>query len=99
MRKILTVVFACSLCATLVLAQSRGGNWPTFGGDALRSGWDGANTGINKDTAKDMQLLWKLKRESKTGGTRQVMPPVILGRLISYRGFKELGFVATNADL
>jgi outer membrane protein assembly factor BamB len=83
----------------MVLGQSRGGNWPTFGGDAQRSGWAATDTAINKDTVKDMQLLWKLKFETQARGTRPVMPPLVLGRLISYRGFKELAFVATNADI
>jgi outer membrane protein assembly factor BamB len=83
----------------IVLGQSRGGNWPTFGGDAQRSGWEGADAAITPDTAKDLQLLWKTKLETQPRGMRPVMPPVILGRLISYRGFKELAFVATNADI
>jgi outer membrane protein assembly factor BamB len=83
----------------MVLGQSRGGNWPTFGGDAQRSGWEAADAAINKDTVKDMQLLWKLKFETTSRGMRPVHPPVVLGRLISYRGFKELAFVGTNADI
>src|SRR5262249_7057320 len=31
-------------------------------------------------------------------GARSLLPPVIQGRLISYRGFKELAFVGTSAD-
>ena len=27
------------------------------------------------------------------------MPPIIMGRLISYRGFRELAFVGSNADI
>ncbi len=83
----------------LALGQSRGGNWPTFGGDAQRSGWAGAEPTIKPETIKDMQLLWKLKLEAAPKGSRPVTPPVILGRLISYRGFKELAFVGTNADI
>src|SRR5688572_2364960 len=98
-NKCLIVLLAVPLCCWVALAQSRGGNWPTFGGDAQRSGWEGTDPIINKDSIKVMQLLWKLKFEIQAKGTRQVMPPVMLGRLISYRGFKELGFVATNADI
>ena len=90
---------ALLLCVWIAFGQSRGGNWPTYGGDAQRSGWEGANTSINKESVKDLQLLWKIKLETVARGMRTVMPPVILGRLISYRGFKELAFVATNADI
>jgi outer membrane protein assembly factor BamB len=88
-----------ALAGLVVLGQSRGGNWPTYGGDAQRSGWEGADARITKETVKDLQLLWKIKLETQSRGMRPVMPPIIQGRLISYRGFKELAFVATNADI
>src|SRR6185436_1121393 len=97
--KCLLLLVALPLCCWIVLGQSRGGNWPTSGGDAFRSGWSSTDASINRDSVKDLQLLWKVKLEAQSRGARQVMPPVILGRLISYRGFRELGFVATNADL
>jgi hypothetical protein len=97
--KCLLLLAVLPLCCWIALGQSRGGNWPTFGGDALRSGWSSADASINRDSVKDLQLLWKVKLEAQSRGARQVMPPVILGRLISYRGFRELGFVATNADI
>ena len=53
----------------------------------------------HEDSVKDLQLLWKVKLETQSRGMRPVMPPVIQGRLISYRGFKELAFVATNSDI
>ena len=98
-NKCLLLLVAVPLSCWMVLGQSRGGNWPTFGGDALRSSWSSTDASINRDSVKDLQLLWKIKLEAQSRGSRQVMPPVILGRLISYRGFRELGFVATNADL
>src|SRR4029077_8815866 len=86
-------------CGIVIHAQSRGGNWPTYGGDAQRSGWEGADARMTKDTVKDLQLLWRMKLDSQVKGLRALLPPVILGRLISYRGFKELAFVGTNADI
>ena len=99
MRKFLILGAAVSLFVALAHAQSRGGNWPTYAGDAQRSGWVGADARITKETVKDLQLLFKLKLETQAKGTRPLMPPVILGRLISYRGFRELAFVGSNADL
>jgi outer membrane protein assembly factor BamB len=87
------------VCAALAFAQSRGGNWPTSGGDAQRSGWEGADPRIAKDTVKDLQLLFKVKLEFQAKGLRPLLPPLIMGRLISYRGFKELAFVGSNADI
>jgi len=99
MRRLLILTASVSMCAVLALAQSRGGNWPTNGGDAQRSGWVGADARISKDTVKDLQLLFKLKLETQAKGLRPLMPPLIMGRLISYRGFRELAFVGSNADI
>jgi outer membrane protein assembly factor BamB len=99
MRRFLILPALVFLCAALAFAQSRGGNWPTSGGDAQRSGWEGADARISKDTVKDLQLLFKIKLESQAKGSRPLLPPVIMGRLISYRGFKELAFVGSNADI
>jgi len=92
----LTPLFVSGL---IVLAQSRGGNWPTYGGDAQRSGWEGTDASLSNDSVRNLRLLWKIKLETQSRGMRPVMPPIIQGRLISYRGFKELAFVATNADI
>lgn len=96
------LVLPCSLVLALAIfvrAQNRDVNWPTYGGDAQRSGWQKTETRITKDNVKDLQLLWKMKLEAQPKGTRPILPPLILGRLISYRGFKELAFTATNTDL
>jgi outer membrane protein assembly factor BamB len=99
MRRFLILFVLVCLCAALALAQSRGGNWPTSGGDAQRSGWEGTDARISKDTVKDLQLLFKLKLESQAKGSRPLMPPLIMGRLISYRGFRELAFVGSSSDI
>jgi outer membrane protein assembly factor BamB len=87
------------ILATVAMAQPRPANWPTYGGDAQRSGWEKADARISKDTVKDLRLLWKMKLENQPKGLRPLLPPVILGNLISYRGFKELAFVAASSDI
>jgi outer membrane protein assembly factor BamB len=96
-NKFLFLILAFGGCGLIALAQNR--NWPTYGGDAQRSGWQAAEASISVDSVKNLQLLWKIKLETKSMGMRPIMPPVILGRLISYRGFRELAYVATNADI
>jgi outer membrane protein assembly factor BamB len=96
-NKFLFLILAFGACGLITLAQNR--NWPTYGGDAQRSGWQAVETSISVDSVKNLQLLWKIKLETKSTGMRPIMPPVILGRLISYRGFRELAYVATNADI
>ena len=99
MKRPFSLLIICIACGAIIHAQSRGGNWPTYGGDAQRSGWEGADTRISKANVKDFQLLSAMKLESQPRGLKQILPPSILGRLISYRGFRELAFVATNADI
>src|SRR5262245_38930296 len=98
-NKYLLLALACATCSWMVLAQNRIANWPTYGGDAQRSGWVGPDASISVDSVKNFQLLWKIKLETRSTGLRSIMPPLIQGRLISYRGFRELAYVATNADI
>src|SRR6185436_18781896 len=97
--KFLLPALFCFVCVSFIAAQNREVNWPTYAGDAQRSGWQKTETRITKNTAKDIQLLWKLKLEVPAKSVRPILPPVIMGRLISYRGFKELAFVGTSADI
>src|SRR5262245_61613148 len=99
MKKLIAPAVVLVVCCVIIRAQNRERNWPTYGGDAPRSGSAGADFRITKDTVKDFQLLWKMKLETQSRGLRPILPPVILGRLISYRGFRELAFVATSADI
>src|ERR1700730_11241227 len=76
-------------------AQGRPLDWSFYGGDAQRTGWEKSDYRITKDNVKDFQLVLKLKLDE--GGPRSLTPPVVIGNLISYRGFKELGFVAGSS--
>ena len=93
MKRLFALTFICVAHAQV------SSNWTTFGGDPQHSGWERVETAISKDTVKDLQLLWKMKLESQPKGSRPIMPPLIVGRLISYRGFKELAIVATGSDI
>src|SRR2546423_11658979 len=94
MRRIsgLAVLSLCSAC--MVYSQGRPLDWPSYGGDAQRSGWEKSDSRITKENVKDFQLVLKRKFENQPKGPRSLTPPVVIGMLISYRGFKELAFVA-----
>ncbi len=49
------------------------------------------------DNVKDFQLVLKRKLENQQSGQYALTPPVVVGLLISYSGFKELGFVAGSS--
>jgi outer membrane protein assembly factor BamB len=99
MRNVLALAGVSLAFAVVGSAQNRPANWTTYGGDPQRTGWEKTDARITKETVKDLQLLWKIKLENQPKGPRPLMPPVILGNLISYRGFKELAFVAASSDI
>ena len=80
----------------LAQGQGRPLDWPFFGGDAQRSGWEKSDLRITKDNVQDFRLILKHKLEQKSGAL-SLTPPVVLGNLISYKGFKELGFLTGSS--
>jgi hypothetical protein len=61
MKNVLALFGMVCMVGATAIAQPRPANWPTYGGDAQRSGWEKADARISKDTVKDLQLLWKMK--------------------------------------
>jgi len=71
-----------------------GGDWLTVGADAQRTASvrTDPQISVEKVQAGVMQPLWKLKLNGSP------TPPVVASRLITYKGFKDLLYVATSAD-
>lgn len=97
MNKCAALAVAGLACVPSAFSQGRPLDWPSFGNDARRTGWERSDTRITKDNVKDFELILKRKFAKQKVGARTVTPPVIIGLLISYRGFKELGFVTGNS--
>ena len=83
----------------IAYAQARPLDWSFYGGDAQRTGWEKSDTRITKDNIKDFQLVLKRKLGNAQGGPRSLTPPVVIGNLISYKGFKELAFIAGGSGM
>ncbi len=96
MKNVYLVAALAFVPASLVNGQGRPLDWPFFGGDAQRSGWQRSDLRITKENVKDFELVLKRKLETKAG-ERSLTPPVVIGNLISYKGFKELAFVAGSS--
>ena len=82
-------------------AQGRGGGeWTTSGFDAQRSGWLRADARLTKDAVQkgEFEFLWKMKFENASRQLNSLTPPVLLDRLIGYRGFKSLAFFGGSDD-
>jgi outer membrane protein assembly factor BamB len=88
-------------CGIAARAQGRGANdWMTSNGDAQRSAWVRTDAKISSETMQKpgFQFLWKLKLKNEPKGLNSLMPPATMERLIGYRGFRMLGFVAGSGD-
>ncbi len=101
-QRIITTVFYILACAIAAQAQ-RGANndWVTENADAQRTATVKADAKINKDSVAKpgaVQFLWKLKLKNTPRGLNNLTPPATLERLIGYRGFRMLGFVAGSDD-
>ena len=95
MKTIISLALLLASTGTLRAQMGRTLDWPTYGADAQRSGWEKSDARIAKEgLAKNFQLLWKMQQKS----SRSLMSPIILGNLIGYRGFKELAFIGAADD-
>ena len=81
-------------------AQGRGGEWTTSGFDAQRSGWLRADARLTKAAVEkgEFEFLWKMTIENTSRQLNSLTPPVLLDRLIGYRGFKSLAFFGGSDD-
>ncbi len=100
MKKLVAVLIICSVCTVTAFAQRGGVDWMTTNADAQRSAWIRSDAKINKDSmAKPgFQFLWKMKLKNAPRQLNNLAPPTTLDRLIGYRGFRMLGFVAGSSD-
>lgn len=94
MRSLFPILLAFGVASPGFAQFGRGGgDWSAVGGDAQRAAAVRVDTHINPETAGTaVQFLWKLK----LNGTPT--PPAVSGRLITYKGFKDLMYVATSTD-
>ena len=85
-------------------AQVRGQNWNTTSADAQRTGWLRTETRISvealqKPESGGFQLLWKVNPQNQPRQLSTLTQPLILGNLISHKGFKALAFIGGSADI
>ena len=91
--------------AAVMQAQGRGGqNWNTTSAAAQRTGWLRTETRISTATMKAQgasafQFLWKVKPENQPRQLNTLTQPLILGTLISHKGFKSLTFFGGSGDV
>jgi outer membrane protein assembly factor BamB len=102
----LAVAMAGASGAALLHAQGGrgGGEWTTSGFDAQRTGWIRSDPRISRDAMQKpgefgpFKFLWKLKLEHDPQAPTTLTEPILLDRLIGFRGFKSIAFVATASE-
>src|SRR5690348_2192034 len=95
MRKLITWTL---LALSAVVMPLGAADWVTHSGDNQRDGWQRNETQLSKDTLKSLQLLWKVKIDTKQRSVYSLFGPLVIERAITDRGFKELAFVATTTN-
>jgi hypothetical protein len=99
------LVLCGALTSTIIFAQGRGGvEWTTSGYDAQRT------ASIRNDPRLSVQslqkpgefgpfkFLWKLKLEYDPKAPTALTQPILLDRIIGFRGFKSIAFVGTQSE-
>src|SRR5262245_59111650 len=83
----------------------RGGSeWTTASFDAQRSAWVKTDPRISVQAMTKggdfgtFKLLWKLKLEYEPRAATALTQAVLLDRIIGFRGFKSIAFVATQSE-
>jgi outer membrane protein assembly factor BamB len=81
-----------------VAALTAANNWPSVNGGPQREGWARPEAMLSPSTIAAVELIYTRKLDNQTRGTYALTPPLVLGNLISYRGFKEMLFVGGASD-
>src|SRR6187401_2330395 len=105
LRRALTVGACAAIASSFLHAQGRGGTeWTTSGYDAQRTASIKADPRISVQTMTKpgefgaFKFLWKLKLEHDPKAAPALTPPVLLDRIIGFRGFKSVAFTATQSE-
>src|SRR3954462_9518472 len=97
------------LCVTVasswVAAQGRGGSeWTTGSSDAQRTASVKTDPRISVQAMQKagefgpFKFLWKLKLEYDPKAATALTQPILLDRIIGFRGFKSIAFVGTQSE-
>jgi outer membrane protein assembly factor BamB len=94
MRRFLFIVVLAAVASSLMAAD-----WPSQSGNPQRDGWAQGENEIVKSAIPQIRLLYKRKFDNQSRGLNSLTSPIILGNLITYRGFKEMLFVGGSSDV
>src|ERR1051326_1691582 len=73
-------------------------DWLTDGGNPQRTAWQKDEKILSPSTAKDIKLLWKLKLDNQPRVMHSLFPPLIIGRVETAAGPKQIAIEAGPSD-
>ena len=73
-------------------------DWLTDGGDPQRTAWQKNERILNVSNVKGMTLLWKYKTDNEPREMHALFPPLIVGRVLTAAGPKQVAVVAGISD-
>jgi hypothetical protein len=95
------VATAAAASDWLLHAQGRGSTeWTTSGLDAQRTAWLRSDARLTREAVQkgEFEFLWKATFPNENRQLNSLTEPIILDRLIGFRGFKALAFIGGSAD-
>src|SRR6516165_11997015 len=73
-------------------------DWLTDGGDVKRTAWQRDEKIFSAASIKNMKLLWKLKLDNEPRQMHSLFPPLIIGKLNTRNGPREILIEAGVSD-
>ena len=87
-----------ALCAAVAALLTWAADWPSLSGNPQRDGWAKNEKAFTRETAKNIELLYKFHADNQTKSTAALTSPIVNGQLITYLGFKEMLVVGGSQD-
>jgi outer membrane protein assembly factor BamB len=87
-----------SLAALLLGCSVAAASWLTFGGGPQRNGWASDETAISTSTAKDLQLLWKVKLPNEPKQLNALTTPVVINPVYTNKGAETYVVIGGSSD-
>ena len=95
---ILAIAIVCAAAQVGIVGQSEMADWLTDGGDPQRTAWQKNERILNVSNVKGMKLLWKYKTDNEPREMHALFPPLIVGRVNTSAGPKQVAVVAGISD-
>src|SRR6185369_13727826 len=73
-------------------------DWVTDGNDNQRTGWQRNETILTKKNVRNLKILWKIQTGNQVRALHSLMPVLIIGRLNTANGPREVGIVNGISD-